>query len=385
MCGRWLVSFALALVGTMAVTTTASAQSRRITGKVIDTSTGAGVEGATVEVPGDTPITATTAADGAFSLAKLPREAFTLSIAAEGYDAAGAPVEAGRKPLELVIYVTPAKPEAPPTRALSGFITDAATGAPVAGAQVQVQGTQLSTFTDRDGLFVISGAPPEDLVLEVSADAFGATTVPAAAGQSAVRVPLQSTVAAEPEPEPEMPLEAARTVTGRVLDDTGQPVIGATVTVVGTSLGAITDAAGGYVIDDVPPGPVTISVESYGYDTATGLLGAGQSSLDFAMPLAAEETIIIEGRAPVIVKQNLANGASTVQADALTRVTAPTLEDAMQGKISAPTSSPTRVRPVVACSCACAASRPSTAVRPRCTSSTVCLSRTSRFPRAPTP
>jgi TonB-dependent SusC/RagA subfamily outer membrane receptor len=46
------------------------------------------------------------------------------------------------------------------------------------------------------------------------------------------------------------------------------------------------------------------------------------------------EQIIIEGRAPVIVKTNLRNGASVVDSEALSRVSAPEIDSALQGKLA---------------------------------------------------
>jgi outer membrane receptor protein involved in Fe transport len=55
-------------------------------------------------------------------------------------------------------------------------------------------------------------------------------------------------------------------LTGKVTDEsTGEPLIGANVTIEGTNLGASTDVAGNYVILNIPPGLYNVKVSSIGY------------------------------------------------------------------------------------------------------------------------
>ena len=55
-------------------------------------------------------------------------------------------------------------------------------------------------------------------------------------------------------------------LTGKVTDEsTGEPLIGANVTIEGTNLGASTDVAGNYVILNIPPGQYNVKVSSIGY------------------------------------------------------------------------------------------------------------------------
>ncbi len=55
-------------------------------------------------------------------------------------------------------------------------------------------------------------------------------------------------------------------ISGRVTDKTtGQPLVQATVLIVGTTLGSVTDSAGNYIILNVPPGEITVRVSYVGY------------------------------------------------------------------------------------------------------------------------
>jgi outer membrane receptor for ferrienterochelin and colicins len=57
------------------------------------------------------------------------------------------------------------------------------------------------------------------------------------------------------------------TVTGRIVDQAKNPLVGANVTVLGTQLGASTDSSGRYTIRDLPPGQCTLRASSVGYNS----------------------------------------------------------------------------------------------------------------------
>ena len=85
-----------------------------------------------------------------------------------------------------------------------------------------------------------------------------------------------------------------RTISGRVVDASGEPVIGAAVTVVGnTRIGAATDLNGAFTLN-VPAG-ANISVESIGYKTQTFAIG-NQSNFNIVLEEDTEmleETVVI--------------------------------------------------------------------------------------------
>ena len=150
-------------------------------GSVVDGTTQLGIAGATVQasLPGvATPYTATSAADGSFSLGPLPAGTYDLSLSASGYTgtrylAAVMPAATG-----LVVSLPPV-PLATVTGkpgALSGTVLDAQTGAPLPGAAVllesyaNAQGTTpvASTTADTTGAFSFTAQPEGTYTLEVS-------------------------------------------------------------------------------------------------------------------------------------------------------------------------------------------------------------------------
>lgn len=72
------------------------------------------------------------------------------------------------------------------------------------------------------------------------------------------------------------PLSAqdGRRVTGHVIDDLNEPLIGASILVVGTGTGVITDLDGNFSIL-VPPGATTLQISYVGYETITVAIPAG--------------------------------------------------------------------------------------------------------------
>ncbi|HEY8851047.1 MAG TPA: carboxypeptidase-like regulatory domain-containing protein, partial [Gemmatimonadaceae bacterium] len=102
---------------------------------------------------------------------------------------------------------------------------------------------------------------------------------------------------------PRARLAAAASVTGTVLDAaTHQPVPGAQITVVGTTIGAVTDAEGHYRMEGVPAGAVTIRARRIGYTSSdrTVTLRDGESAaVDFSLGavVSALDAVIVTGTA----------------------------------------------------------------------------------------
>jgi outer membrane receptor protein involved in Fe transport len=93
---------------------------------------------------------------------------------------------------------------------------------------------------------------------------------------------------------------AQTTVNGTVTDDSGQPLPGANVIVVGTSTGTITDFDGKYTltIDQAPP--FSIRVSSVGFETGTQDVTTNPQTLDFILKEGNEldEVVISASRTP---------------------------------------------------------------------------------------
>jgi TonB-linked SusC/RagA family outer membrane protein len=127
--------------------------------------------------------------------------------------------------------------------------------------------------------------------------------------------------------------QAARTVSGVVLDENAEPVIGANVVVPETAIGAATDLDGKFQVA-VPEGKNTIRVSYLGYQTQTVSV-AGQSSV--TIRLIPENTgldeLVVIGYGTVR-KRDLTGAVSSIKAKDI--VAAPTANamEALQGKVA---------------------------------------------------
>jgi TonB-linked SusC/RagA family outer membrane protein len=112
------------------------------------------------------------------------------------------------------------------------------------------------------------------------------------------------------------------TITGRVTDQaSGQPLVGARVTVVGTALVAASRAEGRYVIPNVPPGQVTVRATFIGYAGATRSVAVGPgeaASADLVLvltPYSLDEVVVTATGEQT--KRQVGNVINSIQAESL--------------------------------------------------------------------
>ena len=70
--------------------------------------------------------------------------------------------------------------------------------------------------------------------------------------------------------------QEGKKITGQVVDDTNEPLIGASILVVGTSTGVITDLDGNFNII-VPSGATALQISYVGYETVTVPVPSGNT------------------------------------------------------------------------------------------------------------
>jgi hypothetical protein len=124
-----------------------------------------------------------------------------------------------------------------------------------------------------------------------------------------------------------------RSISGRVGSAVSdEPVAGATVTVVGTVISAVTDARGQFTLS-APDGPVTLVARAIGYKRRAVPVGPDQTTV--AVRLEPDifnlEAVIVTGQATNIEQKNLANAISSVTREELGRAPTATIESALQG------------------------------------------------------
>jgi TonB-linked SusC/RagA family outer membrane protein len=126
-----------------------------------------------------------------------------------------------------------------------------------------------------------------------------------------------------------------RQLTGRVVDADGNaPIPGAAVTVLGTTLGTVTNDSGRFHLR-VPSTAVTVSARRIGFTPRNVPVAADQADVTVGLikDVLELEATVVTGTATTISSRNAANAVTVLNADQVNQVPATTLEDAMQGKI----------------------------------------------------
>jgi TonB-linked SusC/RagA family outer membrane protein len=129
---------------------------------------------------------------------------------------------------------------------------------------------------------------------------------------------------------------AQRRVTGRVTaQDTGEPLGSSTISIVGTALGTVTNEEGTFSLT-VPEGSASVLVRRIGYKRRTIPLAAGENTLTVALErdVLQLETQVVTGAATSVSRRNAANDVASVSADELSKVPAPSIENALAGRIA---------------------------------------------------
>ncbi len=123
------------------------------------------------------------------------------------------------------------------------------------------------------------------------------------------------------------------TVTGRVISsEDGEPLIGATVRVKGTTQGATTDLDGNYIIN---AGPNAVLQFSYvGFDAVSENV-KGRTTVDVTMKPQQDllDELVVVGYGTV-KKSDLTGSVASVNSDKLTKTPAASLSNALQGQVA---------------------------------------------------
>lgn len=129
--------------------------------------------------------------------------------------------------------------------------------------------------------------------------------------------------------------QGTRRVTGIVtVQGSTEPVAGATVQVIGTTLGAVADGGGRFSVS-VPAGAQQLRVRRIGFQAKVVPVGPNTQSVTVGLTrdVLQLETQVITGQATTVARANAANAITVVNTEQLNRVPQPTVENALQGKV----------------------------------------------------
>lgn len=237
-----------------------------ITGQVVDATTGQPVPGATLTLNGNT--TASSASDGSFSFAAVPRENCQIQVTASGYASRTysfifAPGDSGSLGTLPIFAATGSS--APTTLTLVGTVIDGVDNHPLAGASVTVTQTGHAYTVDSNGQFTVSGLTSLSFDLTISAASYQTRSFSgSASGFGQVSGSFALT------PASSIGTATTSTISGTVTDATsGKPIAGATLTISGSSMSVTSAADGSYLLANIQPLALTLAVAAPGYQSRT--------------------------------------------------------------------------------------------------------------------
>ncbi len=225
-----------------------------IAGQVTDSSSGRGISGATVTFTvGSVTTSATTDGNGNYLFSNVTEGSYSLTASAPGYvsQTASVAVAAG-----AAVTHNFALPLIPGT--IIGTVTDAATGAGIAGATVSytLTGTTTTATSDGNGNYTLTNVPPGTYTLTASAAGYSSQSQAVTVATNATTTQNFSLVV----------LPGA--ITGAVKDSqTGAGIGGAIVSYIagGITTSVLADPGGHYTLANVPPGTYTVTATATGY------------------------------------------------------------------------------------------------------------------------
>jgi len=123
---------------------------------------------------------------------------------------------------------------------------------------------------------------------------------------------------------------------GKVLDIKGEPLIGATVLMQGTTVGSITDVNGAYIINSLPVGDLIMEASYVGYKKVSKNVTVTEgmtTTVDFELEEDIEQLdeLVVIGYGTKR-KRDITSSISSVKSDELRSSTEPSFQSALQGK-----------------------------------------------------
>lgn len=127
-------------------------------------------------------------------------------------------------------------------------------------------------------------------------------------------------------------IDAQRTISGTVKDESGEPMIGVNILVMGTTIGTVSDFDGGYTLQ-VPAGATQLQFSYTGYDRVLVDLGAS-AVIDVVMGEGAIlEDVVVTGYGTVR-RENVTGAISTVNSKDFNRGSIASAQELITGKIA---------------------------------------------------
>lgn len=127
--------------------------------------------------------------------------------------------------------------------------------------------------------------------------------------------------------------QQSKSIRGKVIDETSEPLIGVSILVKGTTYGTITDFDGNFVVS-VPSGSNVLEVSYIGYITQSVVVG-NQTNINIQMKPDARtlDEVVVIGYGTV-KKRDLTGAVTSVKSDDITMRPGPNPMESLQGKVA---------------------------------------------------
>ncbi|MGH7481265.1 MAG: TonB-dependent receptor domain-containing protein [Longimicrobiales bacterium] len=128
-------------------------------------------------------------------------------------------------------------------------------------------------------------------------------------------------------------------VTGSVVSaETGQPMAGVQLVVVGTNVGTVSTSEGRYLLTGVPVGEQTIAARSIGYtaeEVEVTVPSGGSATADFELRASAIELegMVVTGTAIAAQRREIGNSIALITADDINPTPMTAIDDVLRGKV----------------------------------------------------
>lgn len=224
-----------------------------IAGQVKDSVTGLPIDGVTINVTGSVTATTNTSSDGSYSLNGLTPGPVVITASKTGYASVSG---AGTLVAGSLVLFSPSLQNTAGT--ISGQVVDAVTNAPLAGVTLSVGVGNITTTTANDGRFSVSGIAAGAYSLSFTRLGYTTKSIAAVLVTAGATADLQIVTLIK--------AASAVSIFGKVSDSvTSQPIVGASVTVLGVNANATTDSTGSYRIEGLTIGSATLRFSAVGY------------------------------------------------------------------------------------------------------------------------
>lgn len=122
-------------------------------------------------------------------------------------------------------------------------------------------------------------------------------------------------------------------VTGQIIDELGEPMIGVTVMIKGTTTGVVTDLDGKFSIDDVPAGASELHISYIGYEAKDVQISSSAMQIKMNPDNELLDEVVVVGYGTV-KKDDLTGSVSAIKPDEFNRGAKSTAQDALVGKVA---------------------------------------------------